>query len=234
MAFRKKANHILQYKPDIIVVPECEHPNKITYSAHLAKPTGVLWFGTNQHKGLGVFAYNKYKLTLLDVHNPDFKIIAPIAVTGHGYNITLFAIWANNPGDADGQYVEQIWKAIHYYENILNNKQVILTGDFNSNSIWDRKRRAGNHTNVVKFLEAKGVVSAYHCQHKLQHGREQHPTFYFYRHKDKFYHLDYCFLSADLMKKMQSVEIGEYDFWATHSDHVPVIVTLKGRKGSIV
>jgi exonuclease III len=26
MAFRKKADWILQYEPDILIIPECEHP----------------------------------------------------------------------------------------------------------------------------------------------------------------------------------------------------------------
>ena len=53
-----------------------------------------------------------------------------------------------------------------------------------------------------------------------------HPTLYLYRHKDKPYHLDYCFASADLLENLRSVEIGDYDFWSKYSDHVPVIVTF--------
>jgi hypothetical protein len=29
MAFRKKADLILAHKPDILIVPECEHPDKL-------------------------------------------------------------------------------------------------------------------------------------------------------------------------------------------------------------
>jgi exodeoxyribonuclease-3 len=47
-----------------------------------------------------------------------------------------------------------------------------------------------------------------------------------YRHKDKLYHIDYCFVSADLEERIQSVEIGDYDFWTKYSDHVPLIVTF--------
>jgi exodeoxyribonuclease III len=31
MAFRKKADFILTYKPDILIVPECEHPDKLLF-----------------------------------------------------------------------------------------------------------------------------------------------------------------------------------------------------------
>ena len=32
MAFRKKADFILTYKPDILIVPECEHPDKLKFN----------------------------------------------------------------------------------------------------------------------------------------------------------------------------------------------------------
>ena len=226
MAFRKKAELILTHKPDILIVPECEHPDKLQFDLNTPVPTSMLWFGSNRNKGLGIFSYTNFKLKLLRNHNPELKMIIPIAVTGGESKFTLYAIWANNPNDPDGQYVEQVWKAIHHYDKKLRNKQTILIGDFNSNTIWDRKYRAGNHSNVVKRLEEKGIFSCYHLHHSQVQGKEEHPTFYLYKHKDKPYHLDYCFASKDMIEKIQSVEIGDYDFWKQYSDHVPVIVTF--------
>ncbi|MGH2564890.1 MAG: hypothetical protein ACRDE5_10265 [Ginsengibacter sp.] len=226
MAFRKKAGFILEHKPDILIVPECEHIDKLKFNSDVFKPNEMLWFGKNQNKGLGIFSYNNFKLKLLNTHNPELRMIVPIGVSNGNFGFTLYAIWANNPDDSDGQYVEQVWKALHHYNNYLANKQTILVGDFNSNTIWDRKNRVGNHSNVVKYLEEKGIYSSYHLYHKQIQGKEQHPTLYMYRHKDKSYHIDYCFISEDFVKKLQSVEIGEYDFWKQYSDHVPVIVTL--------
>ena len=227
MAFRKKAGVILAEKPDILVVPECEHPDKLEFPPGTTLPTGILWFGSNKNKGLGIFSYSGLKLKLLRNHNPDLKMIIPISVTGPDSKFTLYAVWANNPGDPDGQYVEQVWKALDHYDKKLTNKQTVLVGDFNSNTIWDRKYRAGNHSNVVKRLEEKGIFSCYHLHHAQVQGKEEHPTFYLYKHKDKPYHLDYCFASTDMIKKMGSVEIGDYDFWKQYSDHVPVIVEFK-------
>jgi exodeoxyribonuclease-3 len=78
----------------------------------------------------------------------------------------------------------------------------------------------------VSFLEDKGIYSSYHLHHKQTQGEEKQPTLYMYRHKDKPYHVDYCFVSADMADKIQSVEIGNFDFWIKYSDHVPVIVTF--------
>jgi exonuclease III len=226
MAFRKKAASILAYEPDILIVPECENPAKLKFAADIPKPTGMLWFGENENKGLGIFSYGNFKFKVLKNHNAELKMIIPIAVTGGLFEFTLYAIWANNPNDPDGQYVEQVWKAIHHYDKKLKNKQTMLIGDFNSNTIWDRKYREGNHSNVVKRLEKKGIFSCYHLYHKQEQGKEQHPTFYLYRHKDKPYHIDYCFASADMTQRIREVEIGEYDFWKQYSDHVPVIITF--------
>jgi exodeoxyribonuclease III len=226
MAFRKKAGFILSYKPDILIVPECEHPDKLLFTANTPKPTDTLWFGKNQNKGLAIFSYSNFRFTVLDNHNQDLQMVIPIAVSGGKFNFNLFAIWANNPTDPDGQYVEQVWKALHHYNNLLTNTQTILAGDFNSNTIWDRKSRKGNHSDVVKLLEDKGIVSAYHLYHKQTQGAEKHPTLYLYRHKNKPYHLDYCFISADMAEKLQSVKIGSFRRWTQHSDHVPVIVTF--------
>ena len=227
MAFRKKAAVILRHKPDILIVQECEHPDKLNFTGGTPTPKDVLWFGNNPNKGLGVFSYNGFKFKLRKTHNPLLQTIIPISVTGDQNDFTLYAIWAWNPNDPDGRYVEQIWKALNHYEKHLKNQPVILAGDFNSNTIWDKKYRIGNHSHVVKELEAKKIYSTYHLYHRQEQGKEKHPTLYMYRHKDKPYHIDYCFASAGLAENLQSVEIGRHKFWTQYSDHVPVIVTFK-------
>jgi len=229
MAFRKKADVILAYQPDILILPECECIERLVFNPDIEKPSDALWFGNNRHKGLAVLAYNNLKLTLLDDYNPAFQMIVPISVTGADVDFNLFAVWAYNPNDPDGRYVEQVWKAILDYDSLLSAKTTILAGDFNSNTIWDRKRRAGNHTNVVKYLEERGIHSAYHLHHQQIQGKELHPTFYLYKHQNKPYHLDYCFVSADMAKGLQSVEVGEHDDWTKYSDHVPVMITFDAR-----
>lgn len=224
MAFRKKAETILAYNPDIIVVPECENPEKLIFDKDHLIPRDSVWYGTNPNKGLGVFSYADYKLKLLDCHNPDFKNILPIAVTGGKIDFILFAIWANNPEDKDGQYITQIWKAFHFYESLLVENSAVFIGDFNSNSIWDKPRREGNHSTLVAKLASKNIESVYHKFHQQEQGKEDHPTLFMYRHRNKPYHLDYCFVSADFMEKLEHVEIGSFEDWSQYSDHCPLLV----------
>ncbi len=136
MAFRKKAQYILAHSPDILVVPECEHPDKIIFPSKFKQPTDKLWFGNNQHKGLGVFSFCDFRFKVLDVYNENFRMML----------------------------------------------------------------------------------------HKQIQGKEKHPTQYMYRHQDKPYHLDYCFMSSVFCNKLSSVEIGKYKKWAICSDHTPLIV----------
>lgn len=226
MAFRKKAAAILDHQPDILVVPECEHPEKLLFGSGIPKPADSLWFGNNRHKGLGIFSYGHYKLQVLDCHNPKFRTIVPVLVKYKRSQFTLYAVWAHNPEDRDGRYITQVWKAIHCYDEQLSNKKTLLIGDFNSNTIWDRPRREGNHSHVVKRLEEKGIHSVYHTHFSQQQGQEQHPTFYLYKHEDKPYHIDYCFASKDMIRKLEKVEIGDHRTWSRWSDHVPVMATF--------
>ena len=73
MAFRKKAAVISAFSPDILVVPECECPNKLLLDTNVPKPKQTLWFGENQNKGLGIFSYSNYTFKLVDTHNPKLK-----------------------------------------------------------------------------------------------------------------------------------------------------------------
>ncbi len=46
-----------------------------------------------------------------------------------------------------------------------------------------------------------------------------------YRNLEKFYHIDYAFLSDDLLKNA-SLEIGLAKDWLALSDHMPLIVNI--------
>lgn len=91
--FQKKAVSILTQKPDILVIVECEHPDKLLFHADVPKPTDSLWFGKNHHKGLAVFSYGDFRFKIHKDHNEDFKMIIPIEVKGGHYDFNLFLVW---------------------------------------------------------------------------------------------------------------------------------------------
>lgn len=224
MAFRRKAGLLAIHQPDIVVIQECENPDRLKFAEDVPKPTDIVWSGDNVHKGVGVFSYGDYRLKIHKTYNREFKTVIPIEVTGNDADFLLFAVWANNPLDKKFQYVGQIWKAVHYYEKLLK-KPSIWIGDFNSNTIWDKPRREFNHSALVRFFADRKIHSAYHQFYNQLHGIEEHPTYFLYKHEDKHYHLDYCFLSNHF--ELEHVEIGTYHDWREHSDHKPLIITFK-------
>ncbi len=226
MAFRKKAFLITALNPDILIVPECEHPDKFQNISPDFNPSTSLWFGSNSNKGLGVFSFGDIHLTASDFHNEEFKMIIPLQATTTKLQFNLFAIWANNPKDDDGAYITQVWKAVNHYEDQIVAERTILVGDFNSNKIWDTTRAHKNHSVVVELLASKGIQSVYHCHFREEQGKETRPTLFMYRHHDKPYHIDYCFATSDFIARLKSVEVGDKDFWLEFSDHVPVIATF--------
>ena len=227
MAYRRKAEAILKYNPDILIIPECEHPDKLKFMDGISNHSDILWYGHNQNKGMGIFAFGKYKLQLLEIHNPDLKVILPIEVTGGVSDFLLFAVWAFNPFDPNYKYIGQVWKAISHYEYLMKGRNVIIAGDFNSNVQWDKLKRRVSHTMVVEKLADLKIFSAYHSYFGLTQGSEPHPTFFLYRHLSKPYHIDYCFASQSLISRLNYVEVGNHEDWTLYSDHTPLIAMFK-------
>jgi exodeoxyribonuclease-3 len=194
-SFRTKNDKILSLRPDILTVSECEKPEKLKFGKLTPTPNDYYWYGDSDNKGIGIFSYSDYKLELLDSFNPEYRYILPFRISGNGQDFTLFAIWAmDNKEFPEARYIGQVWRAINYYKELLNNS-TILVGDFNSNKIWDYKDRVGNHTSVVNKLRDYDIHSLYHEHSKENQGKETKPTFYMYRKLDKPYHIDYCFAS---------------------------------------
>ncbi len=226
MAFRKKVEFILSEQPDILIVPECENPDKLIFKNEATKPTDLFWYGQKPNKGLGIFSYSDFKIELLSIHNPDFKYILPLSVYNNKINLTVFAIWAQKPEKHDC-YTEQVWNAVHFYSSFLDNGNVILAGDFNSSSIWDKPNRVYNHSNLVDFLKNKNINSTYHTYNNEEQGKETAPTLFMHRKIERPYHIDFCFASNSLIDRMKVVQIGDYKDWTKYSDHKPLTVTFE-------
>lgn len=227
MAFRKKSSYILKYNPDLICVQECENEARLKFGNLVKEPDDFIWIGDNESKGVGMFSYNGYRLKKHESYTNNFRYVIPIQVS-RKKEYTLLAIWAMpHPKDKNQGYVGQVWGAVNYYQNILK-ENTILLGDFNSNVLWDKERKKGNHTDLVSFLKKNQIASIYHQKNNLQHGDETDPTFYLLKNKNKPYHMDYCFASNNLIKKNTAITIGIYEEWIKRSDHMPLIISGLG------
>ena len=104
------------------------------------------------------FSFNKIEIKLKEDHNPKFEYILPLDLIIGERKINFFCIWAMpHKTERAKDYVGQIWGAVNYYGKQLDEDSIWI-GDFNSNAIWDKKKRVGNHSDVVELLKQKEVV----------------------------------------------------------------------------
>lgn len=225
-AFRKKNEQILKQNPDILIVPECENEERLKFGELTPKPNDFFWYGERPNKGIAIFSYSDYEFELLKEFNPKFKYIIPLKVTRENESFLLFAIWAkDNKKNPLASYIGQVWLAINYYSRLLDYNSILI-GDFNSNQIWDKKERVGNHTHVVNKLKEKEIYSLYHKKLKTEHGQENDHTFFMYRKTERPYHIDYCFASKHFLENDYNLTLGNCKDWISISDHVPMRIEL--------
>jgi len=227
MAFRKKWTKILSEEPDLLIIQECENQEKLEPGNLIPKATDFIWEGKNKSKGIGIFSYSQFTLKIHESYTSEYSYVLPIEVKGE-YDFIMLAVWAmphlTTPSLG---YVGQIWRAVNYYQTIINERTIII-GDFNSNIQWDYMRKTGNHSDLVNFLSKRNILSLYHQQNQLAHGKELDPSFFFYKNKEKPYHIDFCFSSTEMINTNTEISIGQYDDWIKLSDHMPLIIDKLG------
>ncbi len=219
-AFRKKAVPIALYMPDVAVIQESEHPEKLHFTNGISRPTAHLWFGDDPSKGIGIFSYTDAEFEVYGGYDPSIRHCIPIRVNGR-FSLNLIAVWAMNHEDRRLSYIGQVQRAIEAYREFIKQRDTFLVGDFNSNKRWDTPR-VGNHSKVVANLVDAQIVSVYHAHFKEQQGEETQSTLYMQRKRDKGYHVDYCFAPKAWVRRLKSFSVGSYTEWSELSDHSPL------------
>lgn len=230
-AFRKKFEHLNDLDTDIIVIQECENPKESKDLKYVEWAGNHLWIGDSKNKGLGIFAKEHIALELLDWSDiyKDHKVkhFLPCRVNGE---FELLAVWTHQNKSPNFGYIGQFWKYLQINKGNLKNS--IITGDFNSNVIWDEWDRWWNHSDVVRELEEIGILSLYHKFTNELQGKESVPTFHLHRNLAKPYHIDYCFASTQFAERLNKITIEPFENWKHLSDHSPIIVEFKANSSS--
>ncbi len=199
----------------IAVVQECPRP--------AADGPSCLWFGDNPRQGIAVLSSPEYRIEPI-TPRPAPNYTLPFQVNGPR-TFMLLAVWSKrNP---DYPYVKGIIRAVELYRDLIVAQPTVIIGDFNSNSIWNRKRPgARDHGALVTTLSQLGLVSAYHVFHGEEQGAETRPTLHLLWDARRPYHIDYCFVPQSWATQIRSVSIGTEANWQKASDHRPLIVDL--------
>lgn len=206
----------------MLVVQECEDP------AHIGKgyadwAGAYVWAGSRPSKGIGVFARNGRTIERLGWKDRGLAQFLPVRIDDR---LDLLGVWTQAVVPSTYSYIGQFWQYLRLHRKALG-ADTVICGDFNSNSIWDRKRRKWNHSACVAQLDKAGFTSLYHLTANEPQGAESRPTFYHYRNPEKPYHLDYVFAHRErLPDGWAGLSVGDPAEWLDLSDHMPVVVDL--------
>jgi exonuclease III len=222
-AFRKKYARIARTTPDLAVIQECEHPDKLTWKGVLPPPTRQLWFGENPNRGLGIFSWTNLEFSADTCYDPSIQYCIPVKISGER-SFNLLAVWAMAHTDPRLSYIAQVNLAIINYRNFIQETNTILMGDLNSNPHQDPLARLGSHDWVVRSLADLDMVSAYHYFYRETQGHESQSTFFMNRKIERPFHLDYVFIPRRWLKKLAKVRIGKPAVWLKLSDHCPIFL----------
>lgn len=238
-ALRKKTEALDALGCDILVIQECEDPARST-QGYKRWADNYLWVGQNKNKGIGVFARNAHKIENLNWYGEfeiqgllstsdsirwstnDLELFLPVKINDE---LTLLACWTKGGVSQSFRYIGQLWKYLQVHRSELSSRKTMIMGDLNSNARWDRPDRWWSHTDTVNELVNLGVYSLYHRQMGEEQGQESQPTFYLQKNKSKPYHIDYVFMSDDLIDSGK-LAVGNMDDWLDVSDHMPLIVEV--------
>jgi len=221
MALKKKHQKLLTLGADIMVIQECSRSD----IQQLGQPPGwsSTWFGKNKNKGLGVLAKAPWVIRQAQALKPRWT--GKLLIDGPA-SMELFPVWACITKRPAKAYIEQVHFLLDMFDRTPLPPLAIVAGDFNSNSRWDSEHATQSHSAAVERFRKLGMASAYHEFSGEPQGAERHPTFWFRKNKRTVYHLDYAFLSRELLAKLKNVVVGHSDDWLSSSDHAPVLVEL--------
>jgi exodeoxyribonuclease-3 len=198
--------------PDILVLSETAPP--CDNNPRGARMTG----GT---PGLAVIAREGLILSPHPANEESPPLMAGYTVTGD-LDFSLLTVW---PVQRDGgpRYRDILMTALDLYGDLLSTGRAIMAGDFNSNTRV--KSQVDSHPSFVAEAESLGLVSAYHALTGEDHGAETIST---YRHgsgESRDFHLDYCFVSRELVGGATLSVLRGGD-WPSRSDHCPVVLDV--------
>ena len=135
----------------------------------------------------------------------------------------LLAAW---PVSRRGEptYHQVLMASVDRFSSLLTSGRAIVAGDLNSSPRVAAQR--SSHPKFVSAMSDLGLESVYHATTGDSHGQESIPT---YRHASglqRDFHLDYCFVAAELMP-VASLEILSDPHWMTVSDHYPLVLDIR-------
>ena len=215
MGYRTKQRVLLNnYSPDIAAIQECEDPKE--YPKLIKEWDDYIWTGNNKSKGLALFIRNgKLRRTNNNFRNEYF-------VTAEHDGNLLVACWTQNNNEVSQErYIGQLYSFLSENEGLIKQGRTFILGDLNwSSSINASSPLIGTFSETIELIRQHGSLSAYHEYNETELGQENQSTLYMRKKRSDGYHTDYIFTPQKY--SVEHVEVGQYDFWSSYSDHMPL------------
>jgi hypothetical protein len=177
---------------------------------------------TTTNRGVGVVSYTGAEIRRAPLIGDPIDFFVPLEVSAAGASFQVVAVWTAATADKKTMY-RQAHEGLDRYAAWIRQQDTVLMGDFNNNATYSKGKP---WRELEERLRPLGLVSAYHEHFGEAFGQETRPTHYYRRKQDSRWHVDYCFLPASWIPRIQGVEVGTFEDWSGVSDHVPLIVDV--------
>jgi len=207
--------HVQALDSDVLTVQECGPETKEFVESHSGWTCE--WQAGRYREGVAVLAREPFRIASTELSEPC--VLSVVIGSPASGQFRFVGFWAMTPvNEADG-YPQQATRLIKWLPQ--DDLPTMVAGDFNASS-----RNPTHLSNVAALLE-RGIVSAYHSFHGLEHTDQwAAATSYHQWSEAKPFHMDYIFLPSRW--EVEGVEVGTYEEYPAKrlSDHVPIVVSV--------
>jgi len=225
MGLDRKLGALRSLRPDIAVLSEVSCPDILRSKLPELDRVPMVWVGDNVNKGLAIVSFGGDELILDASYRETNQYVAPVHVNGRN-QFRLLAVWDHNDRkEGLNRRPGPLLRALQDSSEFCRHEHLVLAGDFNNHPRWDKPKGPNNMSEIIAQLTDRNLVSLYHQRSGLPFGAELQSTYWYWRRRDKRYHIDYIFVSKAVLKKVIAFEIGTYEDWCLSglSDHAPLI-----------
>ena len=220
----RKWPHLRELGPTLAVLPEVAREPRVLRGGGLVPAEADWhWVGAIPSRGLAVATFGISSVPLLTPASGRWSVGVRAG------RLHAVAVWSCPSSGGGPAYVTEVRRAVEAHAAWLGAPGPrLLAGDFN---IMGRGSTAGAVRRLVDELGELGLHSVYHRFFGEPLGAETRATYFHQRHEARPFHIDFCFLSDDLLERVTHVEVGTWATWvdrtgAAVSDHVPLVVDL--------
>ena len=222
MALVKKLPRLLELEPDVMVIQEAENDGAVW--SRLGSGWDHFWTGENHRKGLAVIAKRSLGAFSIALCDNPVRFFLPTMLRSVG--IEVMAFWAmDDKVDRKQRYIAQVWNGLHL-RGVADFRSALVVGDFNWNASFAASGPLyGTMDDVIRFLQDRGLRSAYHLLNSADFGGERDSTFYMHKGVNDGYHIDYMWGPYAVLRDAK-LEVGKFADWIGLSDHMPLVADI--------